>query len=445
MKKASYLFGIIKERLHSAKFLEICKVSPCDFTRTRVLTCQILVLFILNLLRKSIPKEMISFCEYCDLSEVSRSAISQARLKLSSYAFIYLNDVLVQEFYTDNVFRTFHGLTVLAIDGTTLELPINSSEIIAQYGFASNQTNTQVPMARASFLYDVTNGITLDGIIAPYCTSERSMAIEHFEKLMVHWTAEDLKRILVIFDRGYPSTALIVYLLKHGVNFLMRCNTKFIKEIDDAVAKGKKDTVISFSAKRNGVAKAELQKLFPSLCKKERFFIRVLLVTLKTGEIEVLLTSLLDKEKYPYRIFRELYFKRWGVEENYKFYKLQLELENFSGKSCLVVEQDFQATILAANARMLLALEATRELADFQESSTNVDTKKYIYKINKNVSMERIKNEFVAVLLDPEADMEKFCIKVKKTMKRNLVPIRPERRFKRLRKHPQRKFHMNLR
>lgn len=445
MKKASYIFGIMKKHLYSTEFLEICRTNSCDFTRKRFFTCQILILFILNLLKRSIPKELISFCEYCDLNEVSRSAVTQARLKLSPHAFIYLNDILIQEFYTDNVFNTFHGFLVMAIDGTTLELPINSPEIIARYGCASNQTKIQVPMARASFLYDVTNGITIDGIIAPYCTAERDLAIEHFEKLILRWSAEDLKRVLVIFDRGYPSAALIIYLLKNGINFLMRCNSKFMKEVDDAVKNGEKDTLIDFSAKRTGVAKAELHKLFSGLDKKEGFSIRVLLITLKTGEIEILLTSLVDKEQYPYSIFQELYFKRWGTEENYKFYKLQLEIENFSGKSCFVVEQDFQATILAANARALLAWEATRELVGSQEGFTIADTRKYIYEINKSVSMECLKNEFAAVLLDSNSDIEKFCVKVKKTMKRNLVPIRPGRQFERTRKHPHRKHHMNLR
>lgn len=444
MKKASHIFGVIREQLHSTKFLEICRIRPSDFTRNRFLTCQVLVLFILNLLKKSIPKEMFSFFDYCNLVEVSRSAVTQARSKLSSEAFIYLNDILIREFYTDNTVRTMHGFIVMAIDGTLLELPVGSPDILARYGFASNQTKIQIPMARASFLYDVTNGITVDAIIAPYSTGERDIAIMHFEKLRACWSAEDLKRILVIFDRGYPSVALIIYLQKHNINFLMRSNTRFIKEVNNVVTKGKKDTIISFSGQRNGVAKAELKKLFPNLGKREKFSIRALTIILNTGEKEILLTSLLDKERYPCKIFQKLYFMRWGTEENYKFHKLQLELENFSGKSCLVIEQDFYATILAANARALLALEAANELASKHAGSIN-DTKKYAYEINKKVSMERLKNEFVAVLLDPDVDIEEFCAKVKRSMKQHLAPIRPGRQFKRARRHPNRKYHMTLR
>jgi len=51
------------------------------------------------------------------------------------------------------------------------------------------------------------------------------------------------------------------------------------------------------------------------------------------GQVEVLITSLLDMGKYPIEIFRDLYHLRWPVEEDYKTMKCRLELENFSGKS----------------------------------------------------------------------------------------------------------------
>jgi hypothetical protein len=36
------------------------------------------------------------------------------------------------------------------------------------------------------------------------------------------------------------------------------------------------------------------------------------------NEVEVLITNLLDNERYPAREFKALYHLRWGVEENYK-------------------------------------------------------------------------------------------------------------------------------
>ena len=80
-----------------------------------------------------------------------------------------------------------------------------------------------------------------------------------------------------------------------------------------------------------------------------------------------------------------------------------------------------------------------------ENSRKPIVSKKHNYEINKNVSVEALKHEFVAVLLDPYTNVEVFCKKTKDIMKEHLIPIRPGRSFKRIRKHPKKKFHMNLR
>ena len=115
------------------------------------------------------------------------------------------------------------------------------------------------------------------------------------------------------------------------------------------------------------------------------------------------------------------------------------------GKSCIAIEQDFHTTVLAANSRALLALEAMQEINCDKNISVPAKPKKYIYTINKKVAMEALKHDFVSALLNPDIDMEQFCKRVKCIMKQHLVPIRPGRSFRRIRRHPHRKYHMNLR
>jgi hypothetical protein len=441
MKKASQIFEVMKEYLHSKGFLDKCRKSPKHFLRLRQLPHTTLFLLILNLLKDSIPKELNSFCKICKTSTTTRAAITKARAKLNPSAFISMNDLLIQEFYCDNDVKLFHGLIPLAVDGSTLELPLNSPGILEKYGFASNQTDRKIPMARISQLFDVINGICLDAIIGPYESSERDLAILHIEN-MKGMNIDILSKIVIIFDRGYPSLPLIVYLLKNNIHFVLRSNKQFLKEVNEVLHSRKRDVVLNISLRRaSSGAKVELKKLFPNLNMDEIISFRVVIVTLKTGEEEILLTSLLDEKKYPYSIFCELYFKRWGIEENYKFHKVGLEIENFSGMTCHAVEQDFHATVLATNARAILSLEAFEEL----KQNTNKKEKKYTYEINKNVSMDALKGEFVFVLLNPTANIEAFCSEIKSVMKKNLVPIRPGRNFIRIIKHGRRKYHMNLR
>jgi hypothetical protein len=77
--------------------------------------------------------------------------------------------------------------------------------------------------------------------------------------------------------------------------------------------------------------------------------VRLIRVPLPTGEVEVLMTSLLDAVDFPTDAFAELYHLRWAQEESYKRFKCRVEVENWSGKSALSIFQDFHAKVLALN------------------------------------------------------------------------------------------------
>ncbi|WP_206171901.1 hypothetical protein [Thiorhodococcus mannitoliphagus] len=58
-----------------------------------------------------------------------------------------------------------------------------------------------------------------------------------------------------------------------------------------------------------------------------------------------------------------LYHGRWGAEEGYKRQERWLEIENFSGRSVLVMQQDVRAKILALNLASMAQGLATRRHA----------------------------------------------------------------------------------
>ena len=66
-------------------------------------------------------------------------------------------------------------------------------------------------------------------------------------------------------------------------------------------------------------------------------------VELETGEVEVLLTDLVDSQKYPEEDFKALYHERWTVEEGIKTAKCKIEVENWTRKTVHSVYQDFHA------------------------------------------------------------------------------------------------------
>jgi Transposase DDE domain len=433
-KKTHEILEKIRLVILSENFKMTYRSNEEDFIRSCIITFPILILLILNFMRRSLQVELNNFGKFMYLPSISKQAFSAARKKLLPTAFIELNKILTGEFYSDNEFKTFLGYRLIVVDGSTLQLPEGDS-IKEKYGTCSNQKEG-MSMARISHAYDPLNGIILSAIMRPYKSCERAMAFDHILEIPPSNDVEDL----YLFDRGYPFITLIFFLLFHKKNFVMRCSTAWLDVVNQVLKSGKRDVIIEVNPRMIfGEKRKDFQKRLPNVCLKSFIKIRVLIIDLCTGEKEILITSLLDKNIFEYKIFKDLYHLRWGGEESYKFHKVRVEVENFSGKTPHAIEQDFHATVFTGNVRALLAEEAQAE-----EEQICRGKYKYDYKINKNISISILKDEIVEALYDPERDLEVFCQQMKKAMKKSTVPIRPERKFTHTRK-THRKYPMNRR
>lgn len=151
------------------------------------------------------------------------------------------------------------------------------------------------------------------------------------------------------------------------------------------------------------------------------------------------MTTLLDQETFPTAVFQGLYGKRWGSETHYDVLKNVLEIEDFTGKSVVSVRQDFYATVLTSNIQGVIQWELQEEI----EAENRGASRKYQYRLNKNVSIGLLKDTLVTLLLE-QGDLQEFYDAMKAQMKRHRVPIRPGRRRPRTRK-TRRKYPMNKR
>ncbi len=144
----------------------------------------------------------------------------------------------------------------------------------------------------------------------------------------------------------------------------------------------------------------------------------MLRIELDSGQIEVLITSLLDQAAYPDAIFKDLYHQRWLVEEDYKVLKLRVEVENWSGKSTLSIYQDFHANLAA-----LLAHPAQKEVALQSQS------KQYTYQVNFTHLLSKMKDTVVRLLRCPV--VEDILASLWQVMVHTIEPIRPGRKYPR--------------
>jgi hypothetical protein len=146
-------------------------------------------------------------------------------------------------------------------------------------------------------------------------------------------------------------------------------------------------------------------------------------VKLPNSEDEILITSLLDENKYPSSIFKELYFKRWGVELFYDELKTKLKAEHFSGYSKNSILQDFYAALFVSNVQSLIVGEINNELKEKQIT-------KYEYKVNNNLSYGFLKDRIINLFFSG-TDTQTILLELTELFRKHLVPIRPNRSFER--------------
>ncbi|MBU3131864.1 transposase [Clostridium gasigenes] len=91
--------------------------------------------------------------------------------------------------------------------------------------------------------------------------------------------------------------------------------------------------------------------------------IRMVKITLSTGEVECLLTNLYDNDEFSTEEIGELYYKRCGIEQAFDVIKNKLNIENISGQKKLIVEQDFYAQMLVFNMAEDLRRDANNKVA----------------------------------------------------------------------------------
>jgi len=426
--KSQKIIKTIKYLMFNQEFMFRSKNNEKDFTRNRKLPFISLILFMLNLVKDTLQKELTNFMILLSSSDnsskkISKSAFSQSRLKLKPEAFIEMNDLLVHEFYADDELKTWGGFRLLSIDGSTCQLPY-SSELRNHYGQAEGNSGKTFPIARVSTFYDLLNEIIVDSQIATYKTAELDLAIKHLDK--------SKENDLVILDRGYPAIWLFFLLSLQGTNYVARLQKNFIKEADEFWDLEEESKIIEIKECPYS-SKERLDKLNINF---KLLKLRLVKVILDNGEMEVLATSLLDEEKYPPLIFKELYFMRWGIETNYNHLKNQIEVENFTGLSKITIEQDFFANMFIANLQSIIIKDAKEELQ--KESKGN----KYEYKINRNLSLSYMKDRIIKLFISNDPH---YYDKMVQLFKIEPVPIRDGRKFNRKASVRKKKYFINKR
>ena len=416
-----------------------------DFTRTCPLNFCTVILLVLQKSAKSVQNHLHEF--FAQLHPEGfypgpkPNAWTQARAKLQASAFRALNQQAVLEnfYHPDNPRPNWYGHRLLAVDGSKPNLP-SFAELGNYFGWVvpTNQSTTAgaaYVQGRISVLYDVDNSLVLDGVLERTAVGERALAQRHL--------ASTQPGDVLLYDRGYCSYEWLARNWQAKRDFIARMPRRVFASADALFAANPAEV----SQRVVWEAPQRQRKHLQALGLPRQLELRLVTVRLSTGELEVLVTSLLDAEAYPVAAFAEAYRRRWGVEGFYSVIKGRLELENFSGRTLESVRQDFEATLLISNLESVLGREAQEELqtqpqeqaepaqpappAQAQEPSSpepaTTQEAAVPLQVNRAVAFNAIKNQVIALLTDTRLPLEEVLDRLTRLFLDSPIRQRPNR------------------
>lgn len=397
MKLVQILADIICNTLLDPGVLDRARNKKGAFTRNcGKLPYWTLIKLLLKNVKKSISASLDEFfnelrlasgASLSDTIKCSQQAFSKARSGINHSIFKICFD-RVLDFLCSKDSLDFHarfmgvwGLQIIAVDGSKIPLP-NRRALLEKYGSIGRGSSS--PTAIASVAYDVLNNRVLDAQLEPVSVDERTLAIRHMENIKSK-ARTNLLYTMFVFDRGYASKNLISFIedtIQAG--YLFRIRSKFNTDIDALPAPSDK----------NGIS----DNIFILDGRK----MRVIKFYLPSGVLETLITNdfNLDKEK-----FRQCYFLRWPVEENYRLIKEKIGLTNFRGYSENSVLQEFWIAMLLAN----LTLAIKRETDGIIDSTINQKVNRHRYQTNTNELVGYLSRHF-GEYMDAETPAQKLGI-----------------------------------
>lgn len=436
--------GKIRYKISIRELMERYRKSEKDFTRERKIKFEDVIYFTLNKRGLSLKMEMKKFEDMTGrMKDVSKSALCQQRKKIDPRIFKELNSDYIKNSY-DNPedYKTLKGYIVMAIDGMKIEIP-DVEELREEYGTSKGREG-QRTSARAltSCLYDVVNNWVIDAQIDKFKASERELAKDHIVEMVVTLADEiDLEKTIIIFDRGYPSMDMIYVLKEAKIKYLFRApNSRYKKEISNMKKEDEEVSIAITKSRMRNISDAETREKLKEMKTIESRFVKY---KLETGETELLITNL-SSEEFTGEELGELYFKRWNIELAYNIAKNKLEIQNFSGQSKVVIEQEFYAQMLMLNIAEDLRKEANERVTATQENGC-----KYDYQVNMNTLIGLLRERFILILfsiaLNNDEESNREYDKLIEEISKDIVPIRPGRKNERVKYKGYNKYKKNLR
>jgi hypothetical protein len=274
------------------------------------------------------------------------SSLAQARQRLGPDALEYLFVVSGSEWATRSAqAHQWKGLSIYAMDGTTLRVPDSSSNWEAFGGHEGNgkRAGSAYPTVRAVALMAARSHLIKDLRIGDYHTGEVTLARQLWPEIPGN--------SLVLIDRGFLIAAALTGLAGDGTNRHWLTRAKSTTRMRVIEHLGENDDLVEIELSQ------ATRKANPGL--PEKWIARAIRYQRKGFSPSTLLTSLLDPVQFPAAEVVAMYHERWEIELAYDEIKTHLlaREETIRSRTPDGVRQELWAIALTYN---LVRLEMER-------------------------------------------------------------------------------------
>lgn len=410
--------------------------SNKDFSRNRKVTSDLLMSFLLSQGASNLKSEILDFFEFSSDSPTA-SAIVQQRAKLKPEAleslFLTFNQKYLQNENTDIVspFKLPDNYCYIAADGSSITYFSSPRWSSSDYYVSEGHSMKGFYSMHINAFFDLGLKLYTKAVVQPVHEKDEFRAF--CQIVDTHPQNEDKKNIY-IGDRGYCSYNNMAHVIEKEHYFLFRTKDKDRKGLIGNFKLPESDTfdttvqvtlVRSHSKKiliKDGYYRRFIDKdaSFDFIPYKSAdtydISFRVVRIKISDTEYECLVTNL-PEDIFPAEILKEAYNARWSIESSFRKLKYTIGLSSFHSYKPECIKQEIWAKFLAYNITELLVRNCVIEQSEKE--------KKHIYQVNFSRAAHIAR---VYLRLTSKAD----SIDVMELLKKELTPIRNDRKFPRL-------------
>jgi hypothetical protein len=250
----------------------------------------------------------------------------------------------------------WQGRRVRLADGSTLKIADTARNRAAYPLQRSIVPGTSYPVVRILVLFALAVGGVLDGALLPYRgkgTSETAM----LRRLAEHFEPDDV----LLGDRYFSGYWDIAWWQRRGVDVVTRLSNGRTSDFRRGRRLGRDDHVVTWRRTRrpDWITPDEAAD-YPATLELREVRVRVEVPGFRPDEI-IVVTTLLDAQRYSASALADLYRRRWQAELHLRSLKTQMGMEQLTTKTPEMVRKEFAMHLLAYNCVRRIAATAALE------------------------------------------------------------------------------------